>query len=67
VGEAGRTDLPGGNLPCLIDSIRIKILPLDKKTVIFPGHHRTGDPSWSTLEQEMKTNIYITDFILDEP
>ena len=66
VGEAGRTDLPGGDLRCLIDSIRMKILPLDKKTVILPGHHHTGAPSWSTIEQEMKTNIYITDFILDE-
>ena len=66
VGEAGRTDLPGGNLSCLIDSIRVKILTLDKKTVILPGHHHTGDPSWSTIEQEMKTNIHITDFILDE-
>lgn len=66
VGEAGRTDLPGGNLHCLIDSIRVKILPLDKNTVILPGHQRTGEPSRSTLAQEMKTNIYITDFILDE-
>lgn len=66
VGEAGRTDLPGGNLSWLIDSIRVKILPLDKKTVILPGHHHTGSPSCSTIEQEMKTNIYITDFILDE-
>lgn len=66
VGEVGRTDLPGGNLPWLIDSIRVKILTLDKKTVILPGHHHTGEPSWSTIEQEMKTNIYITDFILDE-
>lgn len=66
VGEAGRTDLPGGNLHYLIDSIRVKILPLDKKTVILPGHHHTGNPSWSTIEQEMKTNIYITDFILDD-
>ncbi|WP_320042427.1 MBL fold metallo-hydrolase [uncultured Desulfobacter sp.] len=66
VGEAGRTDLPGGNLNCLIDSIRVKILPLDKKTVILPAHHHTNDPPRSTLEQEMKTNIHITDFILDE-
>ncbi|WP_245568942.1 MBL fold metallo-hydrolase [Desulfobacter curvatus] len=66
VGEAGRTDLPGGDLQCLIDSIRVKILTLDKKTVILPGHYRTGEPFWSTIEQEMKTNIYITDFILDE-
>ena len=66
VGEAGRTDLPGGDLDSLIDSIRVKILPLDKKTVILPAHHRTQTPSSSTIEQEMKTNIYITDFILDE-
>lgn len=66
VGEVGRTDLPGGNLPCLIESIRAKILTLDKKTVILPGHHHTGAPAFSTIAQEMKTNIYITDFILDE-
>ena len=66
VGQAGRTDLPGGNLHDLIDSIKVKILPLDKKTAILPGHNPTGEPSWSTLEQEMKTNIHITDFILDE-
>ena len=65
VGEAGRTDLPGGDLPQLIESIKTRILPLDKKTMIHPGHHHTGDPAQSTLEQEMKTNIYITDFILD--
>ncbi len=65
VGEAGRTDLPGGDLQLLIDSIRTRILPLDKRTVIHPGHHHTGTPAQSTIEQEMKTNIYITDFILD--
>lgn len=65
VGEAGRTDLPGGNLEQLIDSIKNRILPMDKRTFIHPGHHHTGTAVWSTIEQEMKDNIYITDFILD--
>lgn len=64
IGEAGRTDLPGGNLDQLIFSIRTRILPLDKKTIIHPGHHH-GEPAESTLEIQMKENIYITDFILD--
>lgn len=63
VGEAGRTDLPGGDLPRLIESIRTRIIPLDKKTIIHPGHHH-GQEFESTLEREMKENIYITDFIL---
>ena len=66
IGEGGRTDLPGGNLPELIESIRTRILPLGSRTIIHPGHHREGDPAHSTLEKEMKDNIYITDFILDE-
>ncbi|MBU1340687.1 MAG: MBL fold metallo-hydrolase [Proteobacteria bacterium] len=64
VGEAGRTDLPGGDLDLLIDSIKTRILPLDKKTIIHPGHHH-GDEFESTLEKEIQQNIYITDFILD--
>lgn len=65
VGEAGRVDLPGGNLDRLIDSIKTRILVLDKKSVIHPGHHHIGDPFESTIEKEMKNNIYITDLILD--
>jgi glyoxylase-like metal-dependent hydrolase (beta-lactamase superfamily II) len=65
VGEAGRTDLPGGDLPQLIESIRTRIIPLDKKTIIHPGHHH-GQEFESTLEREMKENIYITDFILEQ-
>ncbi len=64
VGEAGRTDLPGGNLPLLIESIKTRIIPLDKKTIIHPGHHH-GEEFESTLEKEMAENIYITDFILN--
>lgn len=65
VGEAGRVDLPGGNLDLLVNSIQTRIIPLDPQTVIHPGHYHTGDAYSSTIEKEIKTNIYITDFILD--
>ena len=64
-GEAGRTDLPGGNLAQLIASIRDRIMVLDKKTIIHPGHHHAGSSTQSILEKEIRDNIYITDFILD--
>lgn len=64
VGAAGRTDLIGGSLDTLIESIEKKLLVLPGKTVIWPGHDYGDTPS-STLEREMEENIYITDFILD--
>lgn len=65
VGEAGRTDLPGGDLDLMIRSIRDRILPLPPGTEIYPAHHHEGTPCSSTLAREREENIYITDFILD--
>ncbi len=65
VGDAGRTDLPGGNLDLLISSIRDRIMTLPGTTLIYPGHHHPGTEKSTTLEREMRDNIYITDFILD--
>jgi glyoxylase-like metal-dependent hydrolase (beta-lactamase superfamily II) len=64
VGAAGRTDLTGGSLDTLIESIEKKILALPKDTVIWPGHDY-GDTPASTIGREMEENPYITDFILD--
>lgn len=63
VGAAGRTDLPGGSLDTLIESIEKRLLPLPPDTVIWPGHDYGETPS-STLAREMQENPYITDFIL---
>ena len=65
VGAAGRTDLTGGSLEMLLESIENKILTLPKETVIWPGHDY-GDTPTSTLGREMEENPYITDFILDQ-
>jgi len=36
--SVGRTDLPGGSYEALLDSIRIKIMPLPDRARILPGH-----------------------------
>lgn len=37
-GSIGRTDLPGGSYPQLIDSIKSKLMSLPDSTVLYPGH-----------------------------
>jgi glyoxylase-like metal-dependent hydrolase (beta-lactamase superfamily II) len=61
VGAVGRTDLPGGSLDTMMQSIREKILPLPDDTIIWPGHDYGGRPT-STISLEKRHNIYITDF-----
>ncbi len=47
-GSIGRTDLPGGNYDTLIESIKNRLLCLDKKTIVYPGH----GPETSILQEE---------------
>ena len=61
VDAAGRTDLPGGSLNDLIQSLQDKIMPLPDATRIWPGHDY-GETSSSTLGREKATNPYLTDF-----
>lgn len=51
-GTWGRTDLPTGGLPDIMDSITNKILVLPDDTIIYPGHGK------STMVKEEKT-IYL--------
>ena len=51
-GSIGRTDLPGGSYPAILDSLARVVLPLDDTTVVLPGHgphttvgrERAGNP-----------------------
>ncbi len=63
VGSAGRTDLIGGSLDKLIESLEKKLIILPKDTVVWPGHHY-GETLTTTIGREMEDNPYITDFIL---
>ncbi len=64
VGAVGRTDLPGGSLDILLDSLKKQLITLPPETIVWPGHDY-GETPTSTIGREMQENPYITDFILD--
>ena len=53
-GSIGRTDLPGGSMAQMEESLRKVILPLDDETVIRPGH----GPQ-TTIGRERRTNSFL--------
>jgi hydroxyacylglutathione hydrolase len=53
-GSIGRTDLPGGDHPEMLRSLATKVLPLDDRIVVLPGH---GDQT--TIGRERRTNPYL--------
>ena len=53
-GSIGRTDLPGGDMPTLINSVRSKLLTLPPDTVVFSGH----GPE-TTIARELASNPFL--------
>ena len=53
-GSIGRTDLPGGDLPTMNQTLRTKLLPLEDDTVVLPGH----GPS-TTIGRERASNPFL--------
>jgi hydroxyacylglutathione hydrolase len=53
-GSIGRTDLPGGSMSAMADSLRRCILPLADEYRVFPGHGPTSD-----IASERATNPYL--------
>ena len=53
-GSIGRTDLPGGSYPQLIQSIKTKLLTLPDETVVYNGH----GPA-TTIGVERRTNPFL--------
>ena len=56
-GSIGRTDLPGGSLEVLMQSIKNKFLVLDDAYVVYSGHGNE-----TTIGRERKTNPYILEY-----
>lgn len=59
-GSVGRTDLPGGDGPTLLRSIREKVLPLGDDVTFICGHGPT-----STIGHERQTNPFLQGGTLD--
>jgi hydroxyacylglutathione hydrolase len=55
-GSVGRTDLPGGDWPTLLDSIRTLVDSYPEDTAVFPGHMGV-----TTLGAERATNPFLTE------
>ena len=53
-GSIGRTDLPGGNYPLLIENIKSRLLTLPDDYAVLPGH---GDTS--TIGDERRFNGFL--------
>ena len=53
-GSIGRTDLPGGDLEAMVESLRTKVLSLPDPVVVLPGHGPR-----TTMAVERATNPYL--------
>ena len=62
VEGVGRTDLPGGSWPQLLNSITQKVFSFPDDTIIMPGHNYGPRPS-STVGDEKRNNPYIQEGI----
>lgn len=60
-GSIGRTDLPGGSMKQIKESLA-GVKKMDKKSIIYPGHGPV-----SSLKYELENNYYLQkDFLKDE-
>lgn len=57
-GSIGRTDLPGGSFPAILDSLARVVLPLPDETLVLSGHGPV-----TTVGQERAGNPYLREAV----
>ncbi len=65
VGNCGRSDLPGGSMEQLFDSLHKRLKTLDDDIEVYPGHDYGTSPT-STMRHEKATNPTLTCKTLEE-
>jgi glyoxylase-like metal-dependent hydrolase (beta-lactamase superfamily II)/rhodanese-related sulfurtransferase len=58
IGQAGRTDLPGGSSEEMYETLFKKILPLSDDLLVYPGHDYNGNTN-SSLGYEKRNNEFL--------
>jgi hydroxyacylglutathione hydrolase len=54
-GSIGRTDLWGGSMKTIMDSLRGKLMQLPDETIVHPGHG-----PWTTIGEERESNPFLS-------
>ncbi len=55
IGDCGRTDLPGGNLSQMFQTLQEKIIPLPDHLLVYPGHNYGSKP-YDRLGNQKRSN-----------
>ena len=55
IGDCGRTDLPGGDIKVMFQTLQEKILSLSDDLIIYPGHDY-GEKPFDSLGNQKRTN-----------
>lgn len=58
VGNCGRTDLPGASAEALYESLHHKLMRLDDRVEVYPGHDY-GKKPYSTIGDEKRDNYVL--------
>lgn len=58
IGACGRCDLPGSSPEDMYASLTQKLMQLDERTLVFPGHNYAHKP-YSTIGDEKRSNPYL--------
>jgi len=59
IGSCGRVDLPGSSPEQMYDSLTNRVMKLDDKTVVLPGHNYAAGRTSSSIGEERKKNLYV--------
>ncbi len=59
IGSCGRVDLPGSNPEQMYDSLVNKLMKLEDKTAVLPGHNYAAGQTSSTIGEERRRNPYV--------
>lgn len=65
IGDCGRTDLPGGSLEVMFQTLQQKIMPLPDDLIVYPGHDY-GEKPFDSLGNQKSTNKTLRAKTLEE-